>query len=82
MKQVDLILQDKLVFDRNYINPKMKCIQTKKLIFIKIKNKIFLTIAVGKAAPAKRKSRNFCKNDRFPGSRVFEPKKKLIIHIV
>jgi hypothetical protein len=83
VKQVDLILQDKLVFDQNYINPKMKYIQTKKLIFIKIKiQKIFLTIAVGKAAPAKRKSRNFCNNDCFSGERVFEPKKKLIIHIV
>ncbi len=39
VKQVDLILQDKLVFDQNYINPKMKYIQTKKLIFIKIKIK-------------------------------------------
>jgi len=54
------------------------------LIFSKNKNtkKIFLTIAVGKAAPAKRKSRNFCNNDCLPGERVFEPKKKLIIHIV
>lgn len=50
--------------------------------FIKMERKIFLTIPIGKAAPAKRKSRSFCRTERFPIASVFEPKKKFIAHII